>query len=164
MEKTGLDNAVRIREALESDIGIILSFIRELARYERAEEEVVATENDLRASLFCEAPVAHALLCTISDEPVGFALYFYNYSTWLGKKGLFLEDLYVSPTHRGKGAGLTLFKHLAAIAKKQNCGRMEWNVLDWNEPAIAFYTSLGAKAQDEWVGYRLQGDEIPGYR
>lgn len=151
---------MKIREALISDVGTILEFVRELARYEKAEEEVIATEDGLRASLFGESSVAHTLLCTVAEQPVGFALYFYNYSTWLGKKGLFLEDLYVSPKHRGKGAGLALFKALAAIAHEQDCGRMEWNVLDWNEPAIGFYRSLGAAPQDEWVGYRLQAGEI----
>lgn len=148
--------AITIRKALSSDVASILNFVRELAIYEKAEHEVIATEEILRESLFTASPVAFALLCEIDGEPVGFALYFYNYSTWLGKKGLFLEDLYVSPSHRGQGAGLALFRHLASIALKQDCGRMEWNVLDWNEPAIGFYKSLGAKAQDEWVGYRLQ--------
>ncbi|MBL4633397.1 MAG: GNAT family N-acetyltransferase [Kofleriaceae bacterium] len=151
---------LQIRKAAQSDVATILGFVRELARYEKAEEEVVASEEMLRDSLFGKSPVAFALVCTMDEVAVGFALYFYNYSTWLGKKGLFLEDLYVSPSHRGQGAGLALFKHLAGIAREQDCGRMEWNVLDWNEPAIGFYKSLGAKPQEEWVGYRLRGNEI----
>ncbi len=152
--------SLQIRQAKSADVATILEFVRELARYEKAEEEVVASEEMLRDSLFGQSPVAFALVCTIDEVAVGFALYFYNYSTWLGKKGLFLEDLYVSPSHRGQGAGLALFKHLAGIARQQGCGRMEWNVLDWNEPAIGFYKSLGARPQEEWVGYRLREDEI----
>ncbi|HEY8569978.1 GNAT family N-acetyltransferase, partial [Microbulbifer sp.] len=98
--------------------------------------------------------------CNIDNKPVGFAVYFFNYSTWLGKNGLYLEDLYISPEYRGAGAGKALLKHLAKIAVSKNCGRFEWSVLDWNEPAIRFYQSIGAKSQDEWVGYRLAGNAL----
>ncbi len=149
-----------IRDALPQDAALLLRFVKELAEYEKAGLEVVATEESLRLSLFCNPPVARALVCSEGTQAVGFALYFYNYSTWLASKGLFLEDLYVSPEHRGKGAGMALFQHLARIAKEEECARFEWNVLDWNTPAIGFYEALGAKAQSEWVGYRLEGAGI----
>lgn len=134
--------------------------IRELAVYEKLEEEVVATRADIERSLFAVNTTASAVICTINDEPVGYAIYFFNYSTWLGKNGLYLEDLYVSPRYRKKGAGLALLKHLAKIAVKNNCGRFEWSVLEWNELAINFYKSLGAKPMDGWVGYRLTGEAL----
>ena len=102
----------------------------------------------------------NALICALDENPIGFAVYFYNYSTWQGKKGLYLEDLYVSPEHRGVGAGKELLKHLAKIAVSQGCGRFEWSVLDWNEPAIKFYDSIGAKPKTEWVGYQLAGSAL----
>lgn len=101
-----------------------------------------------------------AVICTFNNEPIGFAVYFFNFSTWLGKHGLYLEDLYVSPEHRGVGAGKALLKHLASIAVSKECGRFEWSVLDWNEPAIQFYESIGAKPQNEWIGYRLAGKAL----
>jgi len=152
--------AIKIRQATTSDCAVILSFIRELAEYERALPEAVATESDLQAALFGSNPNAFALICTIDDAPAGFALYFFNFSTWLGKNGLFLEDLYVSPKYRGSGAGKALLKHLAKIAVDQQCGRFEWNVLDWNTTAIDFYESFGAEPLHEWVGYRLTGDSL----
>lgn len=149
-----------IRNATIEDAGLILGFIKELAIYEKAEYEVVATIEDIEKCLFSRDTTTRAVICTSGDEPVGFAVYFLNFSTWLGKNGLFLEDLYVSPDHRGSGAGKKLLKHLAEIAVSSNCGRFEWNVLDWNEPAIKFYESIGARAQDEWIGYRLEGQSL----
>jgi GNAT superfamily N-acetyltransferase len=150
-----------IRPATAGDTGLILHFVRELAEYEKALHEVVATEADIERTLFGDdARGADAVICLQSGEPVGFALYFFNYSTWRGRYGLFLEDLYVTPTHRGSGAGKALLKHLAQLAVARDCARFEWNVLDWNEPAIRFYESIGAEAQSEWIGYRLTGDAL----
>lgn len=146
-----------IRPANESDIRQILRFVRELADYERGLSEVTATEEDLNYALFGPAAKAHALICERDGESVGFAVYFFNFSTWLGKYGLFLEDLYVTPAARGQGLGKMLLQYLARLAVAQGCGRFEWNVLDWNEPAIRFYESCGAEPQSEWVGYRLSG-------
>ena len=151
---------IEIRNATAADSDLILSFITELAIYEEAENEVIAKESDIRHSLFAGDSTTKAVICNIDNKPVGFAVYFFNYSTWLGKHGLYLEDLYVSPDHRGTGAGKALLKHLAKIALSKNCGRFEWSVLDWNEPAIGFYHSIGAKPQAEWVGYRLTGKAL----
>lgn len=151
---------IEIRQARAEDAALILSFVTDLAIYEKAEDEVIATVSDIEQSLFGHDSTANAVICSIDNEPVGFAVYFFNYSTWLGRNGIFLEDLYVSKEHRGKGAGIALLKHLASIALENNCGRFEWNVLDWNEPAINFYQALGAKPQDEWVGYRLTGKAL----
>jgi GNAT superfamily N-acetyltransferase len=152
--------AIEIREANAADAALILRFITDLAIYEKAEEEVIATVADIQNSLFGPQSTADAIICSIDNEPAGFAVYFFNYSTWLGKNGLYLEDLYVSPGHRGRGAGKALLRHLARIALSENCGRFEWSVLDWNEPAIRFYQSIGAEPQDEWVGYRLSGKAL----
>ncbi len=149
-----------IRKATVDDASLILRFIKELARYEKAENEVLATEKHIRESLFNSTSTAHALICEKSNRPVGFAIYFFNYSTWLGKHGLYLEDLYIMPSERGNGTGKRLLKYLAQIAVQRGCGRFEWSVLDWNEPAINFYKSLGAKAQNEWIGYRLSGQAL----
>lgn len=149
-----------IRPANEGDIPQILRFVRELADYERGLSEVTATEEDLRYALFGPAARAHALICERGGESVGFAVYFFNFSTWLGRYGLFLEDLYVSPAARGQGLGKMLLRYLARLAVAQNCGRFEWNVLDWNETAIRFYESCGAEPQSEWVGYRLSGEAL----
>jgi len=154
---------ITIRPATENDCALILKFIRELAEYEKALHEVVATEQDLRAALFGPEPRAFGLICTIDNNFAGFAIYFFNFSTWLGKYGLFLEDLYVSPEYRGSGAGKALLKHLAQLAVEKDCGRFEWNVLDWNTPAIDFYQSFGAEPQSEWVGYRLSGDALRNF-
>ena len=151
---------IEIREAVENDSAQILTFIKELASYEKAIDEVVAEEKDIRESVFGSNSSVNALICTLDENPMGFAVYFYNYSTWQGKKGLYLEDLYVSPEHRGVGAGKELLKHLAKIAVSQGCGRFEWSVLDWNEPAIKFYDSIGAKPKTEWVGYQLAGSAL----
>ena len=151
---------VEIRQATEADAGLILKYIIDLAIYEKAEHEVLTTESEISQTLFDQDSVTRAVICEINKQSVGYAVYFFNYSTWLGKHGLFLEDLYVTPEHRGSGAGKAMLKHLAQIAVSKNCGRFEWNVLDRNEPAIQFYQSLGAKPQDEWVGYRLSGDAL----
>lgn len=151
---------INIRPACAEDSALILRFITDLAIYEKAEEAVIATETDIRDSLFAEDSTTSALICELDGAAVGFAVYFFNYSTWLGKHGLYLEDLYVSPEFRGAGAGKALLKHLAQLAISKNCGRFEWSVLDWNEPAIGFYKSIGAQPQDEWVGYRLSGKAL----
>jgi GNAT superfamily N-acetyltransferase len=151
---------INIREAAIDDAGLILHYVRELAIYEKAEHEVLADEDAVRRIMFGEGSRVDALICEHQGEPIGFAVYFYNYSTWLGKMGLFLEDLYVSPQHRGLGAGKALLQRLARTALERDCGRFEWNVLDWNEPSIKFYESLGAEPLHEWVGYRLTGDAL----
>ena len=151
---------IEIRQATVKDAGLIMRMIIELAVYEKREDEVVATESDIESSIFGKESSTSALICLIDNVPVGYAVYFFNYSTWLGKNGLYLEDLYVAPEHRGTGAGFALLKHLAKIAIARGCGRLEWSVLDWNEPAIRFYLSIGAKPQDEWVGYRLTGKAL----
>lgn len=149
-----------IRKAGPEDAGIILGFIRELAIYEKEPDAVVASEDDIAANLFNAHTTTEAVICEADGEPVGFAVFFLNFSTWLGRDGLYLEDLYVSPAERGKGYGKMLLVHLARIAMERNCGRFEWSVLDWNEPAIRFYEALGARAQSEWVGYRLEGQAL----
>lgn len=151
---------IHIREATATDSALILGFITELARYEKADHEVVANESDIGESLFEEDATANAVICCLGDTSVGFAVYFYNYSTWLGKNGLYLEDLYVSPEYRDIGAGKALLKYLAKLAVSKQCGRFEWSVLDWNASAIKFYQSFGAKPQDEWVAYRLDGQAL----
>jgi GNAT superfamily N-acetyltransferase len=152
-----------LRPATTSDAPLNLHFITELAVYEKAEHEVVATVADIEASLFSDASTATALICEMNGEPIGFCVYFFSYSTWLGKKGLYLEDLYVSPKARGSGAGKLMLRHLAAIACETGCGRFEWSVLDWNAPAIGFYESIGASAQSEWVRYRLAGEALKAF-
>ncbi len=150
----------QIRPATSDDAALILHFVRELAIYEKAEHEVLATEDSIRESIFGPDSRVEALICEYEGQPIGFAVYFFNYSTWLGKLGLFLEDLYVSPDQRGIGAGKALLKHLARIAVEKDCGRFEWNVLDWNEPSIKFYDALGAIPLSEWIGYRLTGQAL----
>ncbi|MEE9393910.1 MAG: GNAT family N-acetyltransferase [Planctomycetota bacterium] len=151
---------VEIREAGVEDAALILRFITDLARYEKAEHEVSASLAEIEHSLFGPKATAKALVFGIAGEAIGYAVYFFNYSTWLGKPGLYLEDLYVSPEHRGKGTGRSVLQHLAKIAVVSGCGRFEWSVLDWNEPAIRFYKSLGAEPQAEWVAYRLDGTAL----
>ena len=153
-------SAIHIRPAERRDIGTIMQFIRDLADYEKALHEVLASEVDLEQILFGEDSRVEALICEIDGQAAGFAVYFFNFSTWLGKLGLFLEDLYVAPEQRGSGAGKALLKQLARIAVAGDCGRFEWNVLDWNTPAIEFYESFGAQAQSEWIGYRLSGQAL----
>jgi GNAT superfamily N-acetyltransferase len=151
---------LNIRKAEIADTPLILKFINELAIYEKAEHEVMSCEADIEKCIFAENSTVEALICELDNEALGFAVYFFNYSTWLGKYGLFLEDLYVSPASRGVGAGKALLKYLAGIAVEKDCGRFEWNVLDWNEPAIKFYQSIGALPQNEWIGYRMEGKAI----
>jgi GNAT superfamily N-acetyltransferase len=150
----------QIRLARVEDVPIILELIRDLATYERAPHEVTATEEQLVDVLFGKRPAAEVLLAFEAKSPVGFAVYFYNFSTWLGQAGLYLEDLFVKPEKRGKGYGRALLVNLAKIALERNCGRMEWAVLDWNEPAIKFYRALGAKPMDEWTVFRLTRNGI----
>ena len=149
-----------IRPAQRGDVAIILELIRELATYERAPSEVTATEEQLVDVLFGPRPAAEVLLAFDEETPVGFAVFFHNFSTWLGQPGLYLEDLFVRPEQRGKGYGRALLVHLAKIAHERGCGRMEWAVLDWNEPAIQFYKKLGALPRDEWTVFRLTRDGI----
>lgn len=151
---------IEIREATADDAPLILQFIRGLAEYEKLAHEAVATEAGLRATLFGERPQAEVILAFDGGEPAGFALFFHNYSTFLGKRGLYLEDLFVNPDARGKGVGRALLVELARIAKARDCGRFEWSVLDWNEPAIKFYKSLGARPLDEWTIFRVTGDAL----
>jgi len=153
-------NELTIRQAHVKDVPIILELIRDLATYERAPDEVTATEKQLVDVLFGERPAAEVLLAFERQSPVGFAVYFYNFSTWLGRAGLYLEDLFVKPEKRGKGYGRALLVELAKIARDRGCGRMEWAVLDWNEPAIKFYRALGAKPMHEWTVFRLTRDGI----
>ena len=151
---------ITIRNALPSDVKTILNFIQELADYEKEPEAVKATEEDIRCSLFSERANVFGLICESENNPIGFAVYFFNYSTWLGKNGLFLEDLYVTPDSRGLGAGKALMTHLAKMAVEKNCGRFEWNCLDWNQPSRDFYHSLGAEPLTEWITYRLTGQAL----
>lgn len=155
--------ALLIRKAQPQDCALILRFVRDLALYEKALDEVKATEADLHGLLFAEHPRVFALICEIDGKAAAFALYFYNFSSWLGRLGLYLEDLYVDPAQRGKGAGKALLQHLAKQAVAEGCGRFEWNVLDWNEPAIQFYESFCARPQSEWVGYRLTGKALEDF-
>jgi GNAT superfamily N-acetyltransferase len=149
-----------IRPACVADVPIILKLIRDLATYERAPNEVTATEEQLVDVLFGKKPAAEVLLALEKDTPVGFAIFFHNFSTWLGRPGLYLEDLFVKPEKRGKGYGRALLVDLARIAYERGCGRMEWAVLDWNNPAIKFYRALGAKPMNEWTVFRLTRDGI----
>jgi len=151
---------IRISEATAKDLSVILDMILGLAEYERLTHIVTATEDSLRRTLFGSKPAAEVLLAYWEDEPAGFALHFPNYSSFLAQSGIFLEDLFVKPHLRGKGIGLALLARLAAIAKERGCGQMEWEVLDWNEPSIRFYKSLGAEPMDEWTKYRLDGEAL----
>ena len=150
----------KIRTTTEADVPIILGLIRELADYERAPDAVVTNEAGLREVLFGQEPSAEVLLALEEGEPVGFPVYFYNFSTWLGRPGLYLEDLFVRPSARGRGYGRALLERLARIAQARGCGRMEWAVLDWNDPAIQFYRKLGAEPMTEWTVFRLTQDGI----
>lgn len=148
-----------IRFAAREDIPTILEFIRALAAYEKMEDQVIADETLLETWIF-EKRKAEVLLAFEGDTPVGFALFFHNFSTWLGRAGIYLEDLFVLPEYRGRGYGKLLLKRLASIAVQRGCGRLEWACLDWNEPSIAFYKSVGATALDEWTTYRVTGDAL----
>ncbi|MES1952179.1 acetyltransferase [Salinisphaera sp. S4-8] len=151
---------LHIRAAERADTPLILRFVRELAIYEKALDEVVATEQTIEQSLFDKGARAFAFICEDAGEPIGFAVCFYSYSTWLARNGLYLEDLYVTPDARGRGAGKALLQYLARLAVDEGCGRFEWSVLDWNTPAIEFYEAAGARPQSEWTTYRLAGDAL----
>jgi GNAT superfamily N-acetyltransferase len=154
-----MDN-LRIVPAGPDDVPVILALIRALGEYERLSHEVVATEEQLRTHLFSERPVAEVVLAYVGETVVGFALFFHNFSTFLGRPGLYLEDLFVVPEWRGRGIGKRLLVHLAELAVERGCGRMEWNVLDWNEPAIRFYERMGARIMKEWKLCRLTGESL----
>ncbi len=155
-----MSDEIRIREATPADVPLILDFIRRLAGYEKLAHECVATEEDLWVSLFGSAPVAEVLIAEIDELPLGFALFFTSFSTFLAKPGIWLEDLFVLPEYRGRGAGKALLAHLAALVQERGWGRLEWAVLDWNEPAIDFYRSLGAEPQEEWTTWRMTGESL----
>jgi GNAT superfamily N-acetyltransferase len=151
---------LRIDPATEGDLPLILQLIRALAEYERLEHAVVATEQDLRESLFGPKPSAEVVLARVGQDAVGFAVWFYSYSTFLARPGLYIEDVFVFPEWRGRGIGRALVTYLARVAVARNCGRMEWSVLDWNETAIGFYRRLGATPMDEWTVFRITGDAL----
>jgi GNAT superfamily N-acetyltransferase len=151
---------LHIEPATADDVAVILRFIRGLAEYENLTDACVATEDALRATLFGEHRAAEVLLAHWNSEPAGFALFFSSYSTFLAKPGIYLEDLFVEPEMRGHGIGTALLGRLARLAVERDCGRLEWSVLDWNEPSIGFYRSLGAVAMDQWTGFRLTGDPL----
>ncbi len=151
---------VTLRAAAPADVPTILRFVKELATYEREPDAVKATEADLQRVLFGERPYAEALIAEEGATPLGFALFFHNFSTWEGKPGIYLEDLYVTPGARGEGVGKALLARLAALAVERDCARLEWSVLDWNEPAIAFYRSIGAASMDEWTVNRVAGEAL----
>lgn len=153
---------VEIRPANEADLPLILALVWELAEYERLSHEVVATEAGFKEALFGERRVAEVLVGHVDEEPAGFALFFHSFSTFLGRPGLYLEDLYVRPDFRGAGLGKAFLKRLASLARDRGCGRLEWSVLKWNEPALGFYESLGATPMDGWTVYRLTGEELRG--
>ena len=153
-------DAFSIRQATEDDADLILWFIEGLAEYEKLSHEVVATAEGLRKHLFSERPMAEVIIAEFEGRPVGFALYFHNFSTFLGKPGIYLEDLYVLEDYRGKGFGKSLLCYLAKLAVEKGCGRLEWAVLDWNEPSIQFYKSLGAEPMDEWIINRASGESL----
>jgi GNAT superfamily N-acetyltransferase len=156
----GTDRPLTIRRATPADVPVVLAFIRELAVYEHLEHEVVATEADVHAALFGARSYAEVALACLDGQPVGFALYFHNFSTFVGKPGIYLEDLFVRPEARGRGAGRRLLAYLARTALERGCARLDWAVLDWNAPSIAFYRSLGAVDQSEWTTYRLDGPAL----
>lgn len=149
-----------IRPAVVGDSAVIVQFIEELAEYERLRHQCQATPEAIRQHLFGSAPKAEAVLAEWEGTPVGFALFFHNFSTFLAKPGIYLEDLYVQPQMRGRGIGKALLVHLAQLARERDCGRLEWSVLDWNEPSVAFYRSLGARPMDEWTVHRLEGEAL----
>ena len=153
-------SGMAIRPATREDVPVILELIRGLAEYEKLAHECVATEGAIRESLFGARPQAEVLIALADGMPAGFALFFPNYSTFLAKPGIYLEDLFVKPAFRGRGIGKALLAHLAKLAVERHCGRLEWSVLDWNQDAIRFYGSLGAKAMDEWTVYRVTGESL----
>ena len=155
-----MPNELRIIPAEAAHVPLVLQFIHELAEYEKLTYSVVATEELLHESLFGADPKAEAVLAFWADEPAGFALFFHNFSTFLGRPGLYLEDLFIRPAYRGKGIGQAMMRHLAKLAVERNCARFEWWVLDWNDKAIRFYESLGAQAMSDWTVFRMTGDAL----
>lgn len=152
--------SITIRQARPTDANAIYDMIYELAVYEKAPEEVVTTVDEIKTTLFGADSKTEALICEIDGKVAGYAVFFTSYSTWLGRNGIYMEDLYISPDYRGVGAGKALLKYIAQCAVQRKCGRLEWSVLDWNKPAIDFYLSIGALPQSEWVRYRLDGDAL----
>ena len=155
-----MDARITLTAAQEGDVPLILYFIRQLAEYERLASKVVASEAILRESLFGKQPKAEVVIARFGDEPAGIAVFFHNFSTFAGRAGIYLEDLFVEPKFRRHGIGKALLAHLAKLTKERNCARLEWAVLDWNAPAIKFYKKLGAEAMDDWTVYRVSGDEL----
>jgi GNAT superfamily N-acetyltransferase len=155
-----LHSQLKIVNAKKENVTLVYNFIKELAEYEKLSKEVTATEKLLKKTLFGKKSAAKVLLAYFEDEPAGFAVYFFSFSTFIGKPGLYLEDVFVKPEFRGRGIGKAILIHLAGIAKKNDCGRFEWAVLDWNKPAIKFYKSMGAKAMNDWTVYRLDTEAI----
>jgi GNAT superfamily N-acetyltransferase len=153
-------HAVRIRAADRADVPLLHALIGELAEYERLADHVVGTGEDLERHLFGERPAAEAVVAELDGRPVGFALYFMTFSTFLCRPGIWLEDLFVQPEHRRAGVGRELLRHVAGVAVERGCGRLEWAALDWNQPALAFYAGLGARPLDDWIVHRLDGDEL----
>ncbi len=153
-------SAIHVRAARRDDAPQILHFIHQLAAFEDAQDQVAATLENIQQRVFGRDALVHAMICELDDEPIGCAVYFFSFSTWTGRHSLFLEDLFVTKSARGKGAGKRLLQALAQVALERDCARFEWNVLDWNTPAIEFYQSLGAKPQSQWVGYRLAGPAL----
>jgi GNAT superfamily N-acetyltransferase len=155
-----MEMTLRIEPATEHDLPSIVHLVRQLARYEKLEHAMIASQDDFRRALFGSERSAFALIAFADDAPVGFALYFYNFSTFVGKRGIYLEDIYVEPEHRGRGIGSALLKSLARIAREQNCGRIEWSALTWNQPSIDFYHRLGAVTLEDWRIFRLHGEAL----
>jgi GNAT superfamily N-acetyltransferase len=155
--------SIKIRSAVSDDAQAIFDMIVELAIYEKAPQEVKTNVEEICATLFGEGSKTEALVCEVAGKVVGYAVFFTSYSTWLGRNGIYMEDLYVSPESRGVGAGKGMLQQIAQLAVERNCGRLEWSVLDWNQPAIDFYLSIGAKPQDEWVRYRLDGEALVSF-
>lgn len=151
---------ITVRKATAEDSALVLNFIQQLAKYEKLEHQCIATADQIRETLFGAQPRAESLVAFADGQPAGFAVYFFSYSTFLAKYGLYLEDLFVKPELRGRGIGKRIFLELLRVARENDCGRFEWSVLDWNQPAIDFYESLGAKAQGEWIRYRLEEEQI----
>jgi GNAT superfamily N-acetyltransferase len=154
------NSGLHIRTAVAADVPVILAFIKKLAAYEKLSNEVVATEELLRETLFGARPTAEVAIGYLEKKPVGFVLFFHNYSTFLGRPGIYIEDLFVDEDFRGRGCGRALFLYVAGLAKERRCGRLEWAVLDWNEPAIGFYKKLGAAPMSDWTVFRVTGDSL----